>query len=152
MKRVRDTSPGREINAWVVLRNGKVIAKVHYRYSAKSGVGQVDVFDYNNENKNYLQQRKGKYGSASLESCISGLQIDGHIIYDHAYRSAEAIEFYEFYKSNVDKYDHASWWRSLAKEKALDLCNYDGKTFQSCFEVAGLDKLEYLGYKVIQAI
>lgn len=181
MKQVRETSAGKSISAYIILnKKGEEVATVQAHYS-NGGRVMVDVWQtslaLNNcckrpdlwsqlpAGKDYrsaaydlwgLQQSKADgTGYDKLAAALAGLIIDGHTLADHSglvpedekKRSALLKKYQRDPRAYSDEY-----WREKAHAIGCRWANWTTDGWRSLHFIAGLGRLERLGYRVIQAI
>jgi len=108
-----------------------------------------------------LQQgRAGGGGYDKFAAALAGLIIDGHTVADHCGQVPEA----EKAKSALmSKYNRAmdgtymakgdtAYWDDQARKLGARFANWREGRYQSLHFIAGLERLESLGYRVISAI
>lgn len=153
-KQVRETSIGKSVSAWVILRNnGRHVGTVQAAF-LDSGSVMVDVWG---PHELVHQGKAGGYGYDKFTGALSGAKIDGITIYDHSvgnYRPDEP-KYMDLHKlmllySHADKHDPK--WDERAKAIGARWANYKDGKFTSLYYISGLDRLTEMGYKVIQAI
>lgn len=108
------------------------------------------------------QSSAGGYGYDKLAAALSGLWIDGHQIADHCGTVANAQKAKERLMKSYIKWvedkspkhgDHKDWGIKASKLGA-HFANWSSEKnrYTSLHFIAGLERLERLGYRVIQAI
>lgn len=155
-KQVRETTFGKGISAWVILRNdGRHVATVQAAF-LDSGNVLVDVWGPHSLEH---QGKAGGYGYDKFTSALAGAKIDGHEIFDHSvgqYKHDEDISprFPEL-NSMLARYNRnpkGKDWQDKAKEIGASFSNWQDGKYLSLYYISGLERLTALGYKVIQAI
>lgn len=146
MKQVRETAAGKSISAWVVLKDGNVVATVQ-AYYGQSRV-MVDVWANGME----LQQgHAGGYGYDKFTAALYGLIIDSQKMYNHCGQNDET-------RAILADYQSGKLTEKQAKTKAdkIGACwaNYrqETKKYSDLYMLDGLNRLSAIGYTVIQAI
>lgn len=144
-KQVRETSAGRSISAWVILKKGKYIATVQAHYG--NSLVTVDVWD--NSGRIYAG-KAGGYGYDKFTSALSGAVIDGHKIYDHCGQDGKSQKLLKSYHGGKS-YEACL---KLANKIGCHFANWrtEKQNYMSLHYISGLDRLRTLGYEVIQAI
>jgi len=83
MKRVDETKAGKAISAFVILKKGKLIAKIQAHYSDAGNV-LVNAWDWSDPKEtNYFEGKAGGYGYDKFTRALVGFKVDGHAITDH---------------------------------------------------------------------
>lgn len=147
MKQVRETKAGLSISAYVVLKKGKPVATVNAHFS-NAGTCTVDVWAIGHE----LQQGKaGGYGYDKFASALSGMVIDGVTLTDHCGKDSKSQRILKNYLKGTINQEQAD---KLAKKAGARFANHSKETgkYSSLHILAGLDRLELMGYTVITAI
>lgn len=153
-KQVRETSAGKSISAWVILRNnGRHVATVQAAF-LDSGNVLVDVFGPHSLD---FQGKAGGYGYDKLTSALSGAVIDGITLYNHSVgnydpENPKYPELHKLWKRYERAESHSETWYEEARKIGASFANYKNGKFTSLYFVSGLERLTFLGYKVIQAI
>lgn len=172
--RVTDTKAGRSISAYIILnKRDQHVATVQAHF-ADSGNVSVNVFDMTGK-------RDTQYGSASgggydkFTAALAGLVIDGHTMADHCGTVPEVAEerarIMKSYVRQVKEVLAVSVDPDDADTRAALRCVLDRHNkrvvrigarfanymreeyrYSSLYFEAGLDRLQALGYRVIQAI
>lgn len=157
-KFVSDTKAAQSVSAFIVLdKKGKLVAKVQAHYS-NGGTVLVNVWDMTGK----LEMQHGKaggYGYDKFAAALSGLVIDGHTMADHCGSvpecEAKKKKLMQAYLKDARSYHECSAeYEAKAKKIGARFANWNsvkGKFTSLHFE-SGLNRLETLGYKVIQAI
>ena len=154
MKQVRETEAGKAIAAYIVLKNGKEVARVHAHF-ADSGNVQVDVWDDATiKAGNGPQQKKaGGYGYDKFTACLDGMIIDGIRLYNHCGQPRTETDQAMFDKLLALHWKQgAQGVQDLARPYGLTFTNYEDGKYGSLYMISGLDRLTAMGYTVIQAI
>lgn len=108
-----------------------------------------------------MQQSSG----STLESALMGLIIDGKYLFDHCGKDDQTDRMLTKYKSDMAAL-HGQWlhdkdeqvkgadnkWREKAYGIGANFTNYNGGRAGSLFYYGGLERLQRMGYSVIQAI
>lgn len=179
-KQVRESKAGQSISAYVILNKaGQHVATVHQHCSnyrvvtvdvwqhdadvlarcavtadfpgckppALYGAHKADIYD-----RFQLQQgRAAGYGYDKATAALAGIIIDGHTLADHCGRAPEVekrrVALLKRYQKHPDAMPYSDW------HKAADRigCRW-ANGMQSLHVIGGLERLESLGYTVIQAI
>ncbi len=119
----------------------------------------------------YQQGRAGGYGYDKFTAALAGLWIDGHRMANHSGCSLETERLLAQYKRACAKFevrqptegqgvsisyafpqDFQKTWDEKARKLGAHFANFNGGRYQSLYLKAGLERLEMLGYRVIQAI
>ena len=154
MKQVRETKAGRSIAAYIVLKNGKEVARVHAHF-ADSGNVQVDVWDDATikAGKGPQQNKAGGYGYDKFTACLDGMIIDGIRLYDHCGQPRTPEDQARYDRLWEHQRNHgSSGIQDLARPYGLTFANYGNGQYGSLYMISGLDRLEAMGYTVIQVI
>ncbi len=155
MTKVRDTKAGQQISAWLIMKRGKLIAKVHSSYS-NSGSCQVDVWGWSDSTPN-VSGRAGGYGYDKFAAALSDLTIDGHVMSNHCGDRVKKTKRNSITIKREDGTQYKVFKKDFKVPKGYQLANMvrsDHGTwyYNDCYKDAGLKYLEGLGYQVIQAI
>lgn len=157
-KYVQDTKAAQSLSAFIILnKKGKVVAKVQAYYADSGGV-LINVFDYTGKHEFQYGKASG-YGYDKFTSALSGLIIDGHTMADHCGRVPECeSKSAKLQKAYILDNRHYQECFKEYEEKAAKIgakfaswSSEKGK-FTSLHFVGGLNRLELLGYTVLQAI
>jgi len=147
MKRVSETTAGKSISAWVVLKKGQCVAKIQAHYG-DSGRVQVDIWDNGRE----LQQKTaGGGGYDKLAACLRGCTVGGVELYDHCGQDKQTEKILSDYHQDKISLEDAT---SKARKIGAYFTNWEEGTgkFSSLYIRGGLDRLRDMGFTVIQAI
>jgi hypothetical protein len=148
-KQVRETSAGRSIEAFVVLKKGREVAVVQVFHG--QGTTRVDVF----EKSLTYQGSAGGYGYDRFTAALDGAIIDGIKLYDHCRsdKACAAMLAQQPPRREGDQGAVNAYFKRLAK-KGMTVTNWSAEAdrWTSCFFVSGLDRLTAMGYTVIRAI
>jgi hypothetical protein len=156
-KYVQDTNAAKSISAFIILdKKGKLVAKVQAHYGNSTVL--VNVFDYTGN----LDMQAGKasgYGYDKFTAALSGLIIDGHTMADHCGKVPECEEkkaklMKAYLADNRPYNESAKEYNEKARKLGARWANFNtekGKFTSLHFE-SGLNRLQMLGYQVIQAI
>lgn len=171
MKQIRETS---DCAAYVVInKRGEHVATVHARYES-GGAVQVDVWD---RYELTHQKNAGGYGYDKFTAALAGAVIDGHKLADHCRqgdaahekKKAALLRAYRRAAAQGLTREQNAVWEQKARRIGCSFANWcrdnaapveaDGKggtqhgyMWCSLHTVAGLDRLEMLGYRVIRAL
>jgi len=146
-KQVRETTFGKGISAYVILRNdGRHVATVQAAF-LESGSVMVDVWGPHSLEH---QGKAGGYGYDKFTSALAGAKIDGHTIYDHS--NGNGSELHTLMERYQRASNHSQIWDAEASKIGARWANYKDGKYTSLYYVSGLGRLTDLGYKVIQAI
>ena len=140
MKQVRETTAGKAISCYVVLKDGKICATIHSHYS-KGGVCTVDVW----EGQLTYQGRAAGYGYDKFAAAIAGATICGIRIHDHcgtSERSQAVLKAYQNGEIDLAK----------ATEQAAIIGARFANGNTSLFYESGLEILRHFGYSVHQIL
>jgi hypothetical protein len=165
-KYVSDTSAGKSISAWIILKRGKHIATVRAYFGAS-----VLVNVFNHDNNRSLKNKDGTYrdlafqcgracgyGYDKLTAALSGLEIDGHKLTDHCQvnRLAKPGALYAKDAKAPRGYSFANWHcrESVKIDGEYEMRDVppEKQGYTDCYRESGLKYLEAMGYSVIQAI
>lgn len=148
--RVDQTKAGKSIAAWVVLKRGKMVAKVQAHY-ADSGRLTVNVFDFASDIQTGYASG---WGYDKLPAALSGLVIDGVQLYDHCEPFEPAKRFLKRYIASGATWATSAPWSAKAKRLGMQFANYNREhdRYDSCYVLPGLERLSAMGYDVLQAI
>lgn len=155
-KQVRETSIGKSISAYVVLRNdGRHVATIQAAF-LDSGNVMVDVWGPHSLEH---QGKAGGYGYDKFTAALSGAEIDGNVIYDHSVGNYETDvtpkypELSSLMARYNNSFDNKSIdWQEKAKSIGASFANWKDGKYHSLYFISGLERLTALGYKVIKAI
>lgn len=144
MKNVRESKAAGAVSAWVVLKDGQLVATVQ---ASHTQAVRVDVWDERTHELSF-QGRASGYGYDKLTAAMSGAVIGGVRIYDHSVTCPEGWEEYNDEAHNDEKTD------AIRKKYGCEFANWSRETgkYQSCYYVVGLDRLKVLGFMVVKAI
>lgn len=157
-KYVNETSAGKAISAWVILKRHRHIATIRASYS---NGGRVLVNVFNNGDKNRSAEKipfqhasASGYGYDKLTAALSGLVIDGHTLSNHCGVS-------------LKRPASGLWPRDFTPPKGYHMANFttskwvndervelpkDEQGYSDCYKHSGLEYMKALGYTVIRAI
>lgn len=154
-KQVRETSFGKGISAYVILRSdGKHVATVQAAF-LDSGNVMVDIWG-----PHFLehQGKSGGYGYDKFTAAIAGAKIDGVTIYDHSVGvwDERQSDQYKDLNSLMARYNRSENkdgnWQDKARAIGASFSNWKDGKYHSLYYISGLERLTAMGYKVIQAI
>lgn len=158
--------------AFVVLdKKGKRIANVVIKYP-KDGAGIVRAQCLTWDDNGHFHKQDGKaggYGYDKAAAAIAGFKIDGHILADHCGRvepeamrkAANLLKRHQAGKFPKDPLaeDHYQQLDKAAKKLGFRFSNWQtiekhskGGCYLSIYPLPGLERLEALGYNVVQAL
>lgn len=129
--RISDTRLGQNVSAWIILKEGRQVAKVHALHRPSNTL--VNVFDYTQSGWQYSR-------GGDLNSALSGCIIDGHVLVDDCEVKLYPPEGQKDFPLDFPLPD------------GYQLYNFVNRRATSCYKIAGLELLTSLGYRVIQAI
>ena len=146
-KYVTETKAGQAVSAFIILnKKGKQVGKVHAHY-ANSGKVTVDVWDYSLDES--LQQGSASgYGYDKFSAALAGCTIDGVALFDNCGRDAKL----EKILAAFSKLDNNAENRATFDKKVIKLGARFANGYKSLYYQAALDRLDCMGYQVIQAI
>ncbi len=167
-KYLSDDIPAR---AWVVLKKGKLVAKIVVKYP-KDGAGVVRAqCETRNEKGEYeLQNGKaGGYGYDKTTAALAGFWIDGHRLADHCGQvEPEAMDkaarlLKQHMAGKLPKLPHCNGGSTEMREAAekigfrwsnwrSDENHPHGGCYTSIYPETGVERLSCLGYTVIQVL
>jgi hypothetical protein len=166
MKQVRDSS---DSSAYVVLnKKGLHVATVQARYGSGGGV-QVDVWAAKpGETWHSLvhQHKAGGYGYDKFAAALAGAVIDGHKLANHcgygdaAHEEKKAVLLRQYQRAVTQGLtrEETAAYEEKARRIGCRFANWNTPAvgqphaWGSLHTVAGLERLEMLGYRVIKAL
>ena len=153
-KQVRETSAGKSVSAWVILRNdGRHVATVQAAF-LDSGSVMVDVWGPHSLEH---QGKVGGYGYDKFTAALSGAIIDGIKMFDHSVgnydpKNPQFKDLDILFKRYQRDVEHSQKWNDEARNIGARFANYKDGKYISLYYISGLDRLTEMGYNVIQAI
>ena len=159
-KQVRETKAAQAIRATVILNpKGKHVATVHAHY-ADSGAVTVDI--WHPEHGLTYQGRATGYGYDKYAAALHGAVIDGHKLYDHSSSierdpdaPAALLRMWRKYRDpKVTPDGRRALAAAMSAHHGVTLHNWSTDTglYTSAHYASTLERLELLGYQVINAI
>jgi hypothetical protein len=156
-KYVSDTSAGKAISAWVILRGSREVAtiRVFYGNSCLVNVFQgteavarcAKAVKMTTEGRaaydrfGFQRASAGGYGYDKLTAALSDLMIDGHLLTDYCGASKKRPA-------------SGAWPYKTKAPRGYRFANYSEEAggYTDCYRIQGLDYLKAIGYRVLQAI
>ena len=159
MKQVRESS---DVSVSIVLNEKREhVATVQTRHS-KSGAVQCDVWSIAPGDKHLTlthQKKATGYGYDKAAAALAGAVIDGVGIADHCGKSDAGTEslkswIWDSYNQAVNTGSPVEPFITKARENGFNFANWSNENnrYISLHITSGLDRLERIGYTVIQGI
>lgn len=161
-KQVRESSVAKSVRAIVVLNpQGKHVGTVQAHYS-DAGICRVDVWAIPHGHNHFELRHQGRAdggGYDKFTAALAGTVIDGHRLFDHCERGVESNALLMEYNTKPIKWDGLVHKRFIDKAKAIGASfasvSKDTKGnpyYMACYMLPGLERLEKMGYTIINAL